>query len=183
MSDFIMLSLVRPSIAHATSYLDSIEEMRALGETIWEGWCPRSSESIAEFIERVRGAAVVPESPLVPMSTFWALHDDENIVGRIALRHHLTPSLKDYGGHVGYEVRPSYRRRGIGREMLRQLLRLPKAHAIGTLLVTCAPDNLASIKVIEANGGRLLRCAVSKTHGRNTLYYAIDPIKPGAASH
>ena len=41
--------------------------------------------------------------------------------------------------------------------MLRQILLTEKAKEIGTLLLTCAPTNIASNKTIQANGGRLVK--------------------------
>lgn len=88
----------------------------------------------------------------VPSSTFW-LVDGVEYLGRIALRHRLTPSLRELGGHVGYDVRPSARRRGHATAMLRQLLPYAAGQGLGKVLVTCDDDNIASRKVIEACGG------------------------------
>ena len=107
------------------------------------------------------------------MSVYWAACEGA-VVGRIALRHYLDASLEEFGGHVGYEVRPSFRRKGIGTEMLRQLLGLPRAKEIGRLLVTCAPDNIGSNKTIIANGGVLDRTALVDRLRRQTNYYWID---------
>ena len=59
------------------------------------------------------------------------------------------------GGHIGYDVRPSVRRRGYATLMLR--LSLPVAHQLGIdpALITCDDTNVGSRRVIEANGGRL----------------------------
>ena len=49
------------------------------------------------------------------------------VVGRIALRHYLTEKLKEFGGHIGYEVRPSVRRTGVATELLRLLCPVPSS--------------------------------------------------------
>ena len=76
-------------------------------------------------------------------------------LGRIALRHRLNEYLRTLGGHIGYDVRPSARRRGHATAMLAAAV--PRAHAMGIdpVLVTCDVDNVASRRVIEANGGVL----------------------------
>ena len=90
----------------------------------------------------------------VPCTTWWWT-DDDRYLGRIALRHRLTPFLLEVGGHVGYDVRPSARRHGHATAMLRAVLPQVRAHGIDRALMTCDHDNLGSRKVIEANGGRL----------------------------
>lgn len=48
-----------------------------------------------------------------PESVFWLI-DDEEFIGRASIRHELTPHLREIGGHIGYEIRPSKRRQGYG---------------------------------------------------------------------
>jgi predicted acetyltransferase len=89
----------------------------------------------------------------VPCTTLWWV-DDDQYLGRLAIRHRLTDWLLNYGGHIGYDVRPTGRRRGHATAMLRAAL--PVAHDLGieSALITCDGDNVASRKVIEACGGR-----------------------------
>ena len=76
-------------------------------------------------------------------------------VGRASIRHELNDRLLVDGGHIGYGVVPSERRKGYAREILRQSLEVLKAHGVKLALVTCSDDNLGSIRTIEANGGVL----------------------------
>jgi len=80
---------------------------------------------------------------------------DGEIVGRVAIRHELNDFLAREGGHIGYCVRPRFRRQGHATEMLRQALIVARATGIDRVLVTCENSNLASIRVIEACGGKL----------------------------
>lgn len=90
----------------------------------------------------------------VPNSYFVGVVEGR-IVGRVSLRHELNDFLLREGGHIGYGVVPSARRRGYASEMLR--LSLPFARRLGLprVLVTCDEDNIGSRKTIEANGGVL----------------------------
>jgi predicted acetyltransferase len=67
----------------------------------------------------------------------------------------LTPALLEGGGHIGYDVRPSARRRGHATAMLCAALPLARGLGIESALVTCDVTNVASRKVIEAAGGIL----------------------------
>lgn len=116
-----------------------------------------SERHFADYVAGLRADALesTPRRPgWVPSTTWWWV-DGHTWLGRAALRHRLTPHLLELGGHIGYDVRPSARRRGHATAMLRAIL--PHAYALGILeaLVTCDIDNLASRRVIEANGGRL----------------------------
>jgi predicted acetyltransferase len=78
----------------------------------------------------------------------------DEFVGSISLRHHIDhPMLSTVGGHVGYSVRPTARRRGFASDALRQVGPVAAARGIPRLLVTCDLDNVASARTIEANGG------------------------------
>ena len=89
-------------------------------------------------------------------STFLFAFVDARIVGRVAIRHTLTPHLERVGGHIGYVVVPEFRRRGFATEMLRQSLLIARDKlGLSRVLVTCDDDNLASIKTIEKVGGIL----------------------------
>ena len=85
----------------------------------------------------------------------WMVDDSDELVGRISLRHVLTPWLLEVGGHIGYAVRPSARRKGHATRALALMLPVAAEHGIESVLVTCDEDNHASRRVIEANGGVL----------------------------
>jgi predicted acetyltransferase len=107
------------------------------------------------YASRLRAQAL-PETPrpsgYVPCTTMWWV-DGDQYLARIAIRHQLNEFLLNVGGHIGYDVRPSARRRGHATAMLRAAL--PVAHQLGIdrALITCDWDNVGSRKTIEANGG------------------------------
>jgi len=81
--------------------------------------------------------------------------EGDEYLGRLAIRHRLTPHLLEYGGHIGYDIRPSARRRGHATAMLGASLPWARELGIDPVLVTCDNDNVGSRKVIEGNGGVL----------------------------
>jgi predicted acetyltransferase len=90
----------------------------------------------------------------VPATTWWAIDDDGDYVGTVQIRHRLTDALREVGGHIGYEVRPSARRQGHATRMLALALPLARELGLNDALVSCDDTNIGSRKVIEANGGR-----------------------------
>lgn len=88
-------------------------------------------------------------------TTFLVATVDGEIVGRTSIRHELNAFLRLEGGHVGYGVRPGWRRRGVATEILRQSLVLVRSLGIDEVLVTCDDDNEGSAAVIERCGGVL----------------------------
>ncbi|MER7282271.1 GNAT family N-acetyltransferase [Dactylosporangium sp. NPDC000244] len=94
-----------------------------------------------------------PEGFVPSTSLWWA--EGADYYGRLAIRHRLTPHLLEGGGHIGYDVRPTARRRGYATRMLRAALPIARSLGIETALLTCDTTNTVSRRVIEANGGVL----------------------------
>jgi len=128
------------------------QEIREYGQS----WVS-APEEFGAFVDGLRAQAL-EDSPRpdgwVPSTTLWWIEGDAYL-GRLAIRHRLTPHLLEAGGHIGYDVRPSARRRGHATAMLRAALPMARRLGITSALVTCDADNVASRKVIESNGGVL----------------------------
>jgi predicted acetyltransferase len=88
----------------------------------------------------------------VPATTLWWVEGTEYL-GRLNIRHRLTPYLLEAGGHIGYDVRRSARRRGHATAMLARGLPVAARLGIESALITCDVDNVGSRRVIESNGG------------------------------
>lgn len=91
----------------------------------------------------------------VSAHTFWAVREkDSSIVGIINLRHELNDFLTLYGGHIGYGVRPSERKKGYAAQMLHMALDFYREHLnTDAVLLTCDIDNETSKRTILKNGG------------------------------
>ncbi|MBB5893968.1 GNAT family N-acetyltransferase [Kutzneria kofuensis] len=160
-----MPGLTLPGVEMRTSFVEAMREFQAegrgqehdrstVGDEIRDNrWA--TPEGFSEFVADLRAKAVVEPPPGRVRGTTWWWCEGTTYLGRIALRHELTESLRKKGGHVGYDVRPTARRQGHATAMLAAVL--PKARELGIdrALITCDEDNIGSRRVIEANGGVL----------------------------
>ncbi|MCX6495818.1 MAG: GNAT family N-acetyltransferase [Rhodoluna sp.] len=88
-------------------------------------------------------------------ATFMIAEIDGELVGRTSIRHELNDFLFSVGGHIGYGVRPNFRRQGYATEILKQSLTYINQLGITEVLVTCRDDNVGSFEVIQSQGGIL----------------------------
>ncbi len=167
-----MIELRRPSAELLSSYLDMMEEFRANNEKVWEGTVPSETESSRDFLKRLQNSELHLSQGDVPSSVYWAVIN-ERVMGRISIRYELTEYLIEFGGNIGYEVRPSARGKGFATEMLKLVLETPQTQKMKQVLLTCSPDNEASIKTILKNKGEFVRTAFVERMKRQTNYYLI----------
>ena len=85
--------------------------------------------------------------------TYWLTDEVQTIYGTIRYRPVLNSRLSEIGGHIGFDIAPSHRRRGYGTAMLRLLLEKIDPKENNRVLLTCDIDNTGSKKIIENNGG------------------------------
>ena len=119
----------------------------------------------------------VPEEGRVPEYKFEMRHESGAKAGSLGFRINLTEQLASYGGHIGYDVEPEYRGANFAARSCRLLFPLAARHGIQELLITCAPDNIASRRTIEKIGGKLTRIAKATTEEgieRDTCYYLVQ---------
>jgi predicted acetyltransferase len=113
-------------------------------------------------------------SGFVPSTIYWLIREDHTILGNSSLRHWLTPTLEDIGGHIGYAIHPLERHKGYGTLLLQLTLEKAREKGISKVLITCDSDNLASSGVIIKNGGVLASQNVSIQTEKLTSRYWID---------
>jgi len=170
------VQLVDPHPRLQQSFLAAFDELVAAGQEFYarlhswpaEGAFPGidpTRESLASPVEFGRYCAFLLEQrdPLaprprayVPFTELWLAEGPalDQYLGRISLRHELTEALLEWGGHIGYVVRPSARRRGHAAAALTGMLEVCRDRGIDPVLVTCDVDNTGSRRTIESAGGR-----------------------------
>ncbi len=110
-----------------------------------------------------------------PGKTFLLIRENDNkIVGTINVRWNLTEEMKQFGGNIGYGIRPTERRKGYNKINL--YLGLMEAQKLGLdkVMLDCDVNNLGSAKTMQALGGVLERTEVDPYDGILTSVYWFD---------
>ena len=156
-----MSDLLTPSEDYRTSFLEGATEFLAekrLDSTyaVYLGYDLKKLERRFDQFLRDLTALNHPR----PIDNGWYvarvlwLIDGGQYIGQASVRPELcTDYLITYGGHIGYSIRPSQRRRGYGKKILDLALDVSREMGLKRVLITCDSDNVASRKIIEHNDG------------------------------
>ena len=140
-------------------------------------------EAPAEWIEYTRAMKspdTVPDGLVPATQCIYVRESDGKIVGMLQIRHYLNEYLEKFGGHVGYSVAPSERRKGYASAMLRAALEKCRALGIESVLITCYRENEASRRTILKNGGVYDSTVFEEKDGKYCERYWIDLSKAGS---
>jgi len=158
------IRLIEPTLSLRTDFCSLAEEFLAEGDQ-------RYRESIGDFERFIQlcsdeavGRNLAPGR--VPQSTFWLIRGEQKLLACSRLLHSLNAFLEEEGGHIGYDVRPSERRRGYRTQILRMTLDKARDLGLKQVLVTADSPNVASWRIIEKNGG-VLHCEELSQHTAN----------------
>lgn len=183
------MRLVRPAAEHLASYVDALERgwsadnvrgaLATREELAKIATDAQAFLSSLEDREAKAGPVTLPDGVVVArLPGFRRWMWDGEFAGSIGLRWQPgTPDLPPHClGHIGYAVVPWKQGRGYATAALGLLL--PEARAVGLpyVEITTDPDNVASRRVIEANGGWLVeRFTKPAAYGcKPGLRYRID---------
>ena len=166
-----MIIFKEPKDVTFEQILDYKEEF-VLNNEIIHGAANMTDLSVAEWVQFTENTkykeSVIPG--FVTAHTFFA-SDNNKIVGIINARHELNDYLLNFGGHIGYSVRKSERRKGYAKAMLSYTVDFLFSLGLEKVLITCDKMNIASKRTIESCGG-ILENEVA-TEDRTTLRYWI----------
>lgn len=150
------IKLIAPQQRYAEQVMEYRAQMLANGDSL-DG-CARLEEcdSFAQWVDFSGRLQILYGSGYVPETVYLAVREsDDRLVGIIDLRYPLSEYLLNYGGHIGYSVRPDERRKGYAKAMLNGMLKIAKAEGLDKVLVVCDKSNVGSRKTILANDGKL----------------------------
>jgi predicted acetyltransferase len=154
-----IVKLERPDVKFKTSFIAAVRESQAANNGARDFLNFNPTDLKNDFAGYVPSQLCLNdpahlEPGNVLESVFW-LVDDLEFIGRVSLRHELHERLRLFGGHIGYEIRPSRQRQGFGTLILKLALEKAREIRLERVLLTCDVENFGSRRVIEASGGEL----------------------------
>lgn len=173
------LYLVKPDLTYFEQYKEMYCEW--LGQEHINPWFLKTKcetlEDFADFIQMLDDYEKANVDKQYASQTAYFVVDENNrLIGGASIRHYLTVDGYNYGGHIGYGVRPSEREKGYGTEILKLALEEAKRLKIYKALLVCLETNLGSNKVIQKCGG-IFENKVKDADGSIINRYWIDVSK------
>jgi len=163
------LTLRRPVLADESVVRQAQIELESDGFVFaWELTDDGSWAAYLDRLYRLHDGVDLPDG--VVTSTFYLAEVNGEVVGSTSIRFDLNEYLSEFGGHIGYCVRPAFRRQGYAATMLLLQIELARDARIEDILVTCLESNVASATVIERCGGEY-ECSRTRPDGATFRRY------------
>ena len=168
------IDLVKPTVLYRDAILGYKDEFAKNNEYISGSASLGSTGTFEEWIANVDAEKFNnPKAKRVAATQYLAVtKSDRKLVGMVSVRHELNDYLMQYGGHIGYSVRASERRKGYATQILMLALAYCRTRGIPNVLVTCSKENIGSATVIQHNGG-ILENEVTDNEGATVQRYWI----------
>lgn len=149
--------LTKPNVDLEEAYIDMIKDWEENDKSRIPWFMHLSTLNFAAMVNRLIGLSegIEIEEGFVENTTLWLVNENRKVLGAINIRHRLNELFLNYGGQIGYGIRPSERRKGYGKEILRLGLEACREIGLERVLICCNEDNEGSIRTVLSNGGLL----------------------------
>ena len=168
MTHYEVLELVKPAIEHQFGYLAMVDEHLSVGEEYQYNNVDLAREDFTTFVheleDEAQGIGVPPGLPA--QQTYLLVKDGTIVIGELRFRPNLKLPYEKFHGHIAYNVRPLQRGKGYGTRQLALVLDEARKLRLTGVSLTVEDENPASVRIIEKNGGRLLRIIENPISGK-----------------
>lgn len=148
--------LVKVSAEYADQIKEYRQEFLGAGDSMDGCGSLRHLADPYEFIQKCKDyerPETLPADKVIATQFLYVRELDNRLIGMLQVRHYFNEYLSKFGGHIGYSIRPSERRKGYAKAMLKSALPFCREINLENVLITCIEDNIGSEKTIIANGG------------------------------
>lgn len=148
--------LTKPTDEYSTQIAEYRQEFLDAGDSMDGCGSLRVMENPFDFIKKCKdyeSEDTLQEGRVIATQFLLIRICDNRLVGMIQVRHYFNDYLEKYAGHIGYSIRPSERRKGYAKQMLKMALPFCREIGLDKVLITCNDGNIGSEKTILANGG------------------------------
>jgi len=166
---------ITPSFAYETQFLEYAREYQRGAEPFYAQLYAQAVEDFDEYLDEQLELAegAICGDDVIPQITWWFIDSRNKVIGVGRLRLGMNEYLARRVGHLGYDIRPSERRRGYGTQICTFLLNEAKKRKLGDVLIMCEGDNEPSKKIITKSGGELTDSCLSPATDNVMLRYWI----------
>ena len=148
--------LVKVSAEYAEQIKEYRQEFLDAGDSMDGCGSLRRLADPYEFIQKCKDyerPETLPADKVIATQFLYVRERDNRLLGMLQVRHYFNDYLSKFGGHIGYSIRPSERRKGYAKGMLKAALPFCREINLERVLITCIEDNVGSEKTILTNGG------------------------------
>lgn len=112
--------------------------------------------------------------PYVHSLQFLTINENDKLIGMVDIRLDTNDYILNYGGQLGYSIRPSERNKGYGKNQFHLAINKCKTLGFEQIIITCNKTNIPSKKIIKSKKGILINTINEKTSNDLIERYVIQ---------
>ena len=175
-----------PTIDRKGDALEFIQEFFNYSSNVYgAGSLKRYVDNYEGWLEKLEQDYVreVDEEHVPTRTYFFVRESDKRIIGMVNIRLALNEKLRNYGGNIGYCIRPTERRKGYNKINLYLALKVCDLYKIDEVLLDADLNNPALWKTMEALGGIRIKEYYDDINTNSfVVFYSID-VKKALKEH
>ena len=150
------IELIKVSADYAEEIMEYRKEFLDSGDSMDGCGSLRVIPDGVDFVNKClsyENPETLPEGRVIATQFLLIRKSDNRLLGMLQVRHYFNDYIEKYAGNIGYSIRPTERRKGYAKEMLRLALPFCRKINLEKVLIACIEDNIGSERTILANGG------------------------------